>query len=116
MKLKAPNLTYRTRKRLKTAGLIVGGAAALGTLVWLCWVLWLGRFVVYSREEVKLDFDWVTPGEFVAAVPPEKRRSTSSMTTAVMWWSWTGPSPWNSSVASMWRPPCSWTTPRPWRT
>ena len=73
MKLKAPNLTYRTRKRLKTAGLIVGGAAALGTLVWLCWVLWLGRFVVYSREEVKLDFDWVTPGEFVAAVPPEQK-------------------------------------------
>ena len=73
MKLKAPNLTYRTRKRLKTAGLLLGGVAALGTLVWLCWVLWLGRFVVYSREEVKLDFDWVTPGEFVAAVPPEKK-------------------------------------------
>ena len=73
MKLKAPNLTYRTRKRLKTAGLIVGGAAVLGLLAWLCWVLWLGRFVVYSREEVKLDFDWVTPGEFVAAVPPEKK-------------------------------------------
>ena len=49
MKLKAPNLTYRTRTRLKTAGLIVGGAAALGLLAWLCWVLWLGRFVVYSR-------------------------------------------------------------------
>ena len=73
MKLKAPNLTYRTRKRLKTAGLIAGGAVALGTLVWLCWVLWLGRFVVYSRDEVKLDFDWVTPGEFVVALPPEEK-------------------------------------------
>ena len=73
MKLKAPNLTYRTRKRLKTAGLILGGTAVLGTLVWLCWVLWLGRFVVYSRDEVKLDFDWVTPGDFVEALPPEEK-------------------------------------------
>ena len=57
MKLKRPNLTWRTRRRLKTAGLILGGTAALGFLVWLCWVLWLGRFVVYSREAVLIDFD-----------------------------------------------------------
>ena len=73
MKLKRPNLTWRTRRRLKTAGLILGGTAALGFLVWLCWVLWLGRFVVYSREAVLIDFDWVTPGPFVEALPPEKK-------------------------------------------
>ena len=72
MKLKAPNLTYRTRKRLKTAGWVFGGVVAVSILVWLCWILWLGRFVVYSRDAVRLDFEWVTPGEFVAAEAPEE--------------------------------------------
>ena len=73
MKLKAPNLTWRTRKRLKTAALVLGSAAAIAFTLWLCWILWLGRFVVYSGDSVRLDFGWVTPGEFVAAVEPEKQ-------------------------------------------
>lgn len=73
MKFKSPNLTWRTRKRLKTAGVILGGALVLALAAWLCWILWLGRFVVYSRDAVRLDFDWQTPGSFVTAEPPEKR-------------------------------------------
>lgn len=73
MKLKMPDLTYQTRKRLKTAGTLFGVVTAVCVVVWVCWVLWLGRFVVYSRDEVRLDFDWVTPGEFVAAEAPEER-------------------------------------------
>ena len=72
MKLKLPKLTWRTRKRLKTSAIVLGSIAALSTLLWVCWVLWLGRFVVYARDGVRLDFDWVTPGSFVAAVPPEE--------------------------------------------
>ena len=72
MKLKAPKFTWRTRKRLKTAGILLGSAAALALAAWLCWILWLGRFVVYSRETVRLDFDWQTPGPFVTAEPPEE--------------------------------------------
>ena len=72
MKLKLPKLTWRTRKRLKTSAIVLGSIAALSTLLWVCWVLWLGRFVVYSREGVRLDFDWVTPGSFVTAEPPEE--------------------------------------------
>ena len=73
MKLKLPNLTWRTRKRLKTTALILGSAAALTFALWLCWILYLGRFVVYSRNGVRLDFDWVTPGSFVTAeAPPEQ--------------------------------------------
>ena len=72
MMLKLPNLTYRTRKRMKTAAVILGGTLALILTVWLCWILWLGRFVVYSREGVRLDFDWVTPGTFTVAEPPEQ--------------------------------------------
>ncbi len=72
MTLKAPHLTWRTRKRLKATGLTLGILAVAALVLWLCWVIWLGRFVVYSRDEVRLDFDWQTPGEFVAAVPPEE--------------------------------------------
>ena len=76
MKLKLPNLTWRTRKRLKTTALVLGSAAALTFALWLCWVLYLGRFVVYSRNGVRLDFDWVTPGSFVTAVEPPKQDVT----------------------------------------
>ena len=72
MKLKAPNLTYRTRRRLKTAGLLLGSIVAVSVIVWLCWILWLGRFVVYARDGVRLDFDWVTPGAFEQAVEPTR--------------------------------------------
>ena len=72
MKLKKPNLTWRTRKRLKTAAIVLGSILALSLSLWLCWVLWLGRFVVYTGDTVRLDFDWVTPGDYVAAVEPTR--------------------------------------------
>ena len=65
MKLKAPNLTWRTRKRLKTLAAVLGSIAAVAAVIWVCWLLWLGRFVVYARDGVRLDFDWVTPGSYV---------------------------------------------------
>ena len=73
MKLKLPNLTWRTRKRLKNTLRFLVIVAAVTVSLWLCWILWLGRFVVYSREGVRLDFDWVVPGSYVAAVPPEEQ-------------------------------------------
>lgn len=72
MKLKRPNLTWRARKRLKALGITLGVLSATALVIWLCWVIWLGRFVVYTRDSVRLDFNWQTPGEFVLAEPPEK--------------------------------------------
>ena len=72
MKLKKPNLTWRTRRRLSTALWILGGVTAAALTAWVCWILWLGRFVVYSGDSVRLDFDWVTPGSFVEAVEPTR--------------------------------------------
>ena len=69
MKLKRPNLTWRARKRLKALAITLGILLSVAVLTWLCWVIWLGRFVVYSRDSVRLDFDWQTPGEFVVAEP-----------------------------------------------
>lgn len=76
MKLSAPNLTWRTRKRLRTLGMILGLLALAGLVVWLCWIVWLGRFMVYSRDGVRLDFDWVAPGAFLTAEPPETQEIT----------------------------------------
>ena len=72
MKLRAPNLTWRTRKRLKTAAIVMGSIVRVSLALWLCWNLWLGRFVVYTGDPVRLDFDWVTPGEFIDATEPSK--------------------------------------------
>ena len=72
MKLRAPNLTWRTRKRLKTAAIVLGSIVSVSLALWLCWILWLGRFVVYTGDTVRLDFDWVTPGEFIDATEPSK--------------------------------------------
>ena len=72
--MKLPTLTWRTRKRLKTVGWTVGLVTLAALTAWLCWVIWLGRFVVYSRDSVRLDFDWVTPGPYVVAEPPEERQ------------------------------------------
>ena len=76
MKLKAPNLTWRTRQRLKTLFTVLGTTVVLAVVFWLCWLLWLGRFVVYARDGVRLDFDWVTPGSYVTAVEPTERPVT----------------------------------------
>lgn len=50
------NLSYRARQRLRRffTGLLILGIVAV--LVWLCWVIWLGRFVVYTPDGAKLDF------------------------------------------------------------
>ena len=70
------NLTWRTRKRLRTLGMALGILVLVSVTVWLCWVIWLGRFVVYSRDSVRLDFDWETPGDFITAEPPEEQPIT----------------------------------------
>ena len=68
----AINMTWRARRRLKRLGRILGVTAAVCAAVLACWVIWLGRFVVYTRTEARLDFNWAPNGEAVAAVPPEK--------------------------------------------
>ena len=50
-------MTYRTRMRLKRLGLVALTLLVVGTLTWFCWVIWLERYVVYTREGATLDFD-----------------------------------------------------------
>ncbi len=50
-------IPYRTKRlllRLGTAALFLLLAAAL---IWACWAVWLGRFVVYGRDGARLDLN-----------------------------------------------------------
>lgn len=67
------DLTYRTRRRLKKAGIVLLIAALIATLLWCCWIVWVKRHIVYSRDGAILDFGLASQmgGEGELAVPPE---------------------------------------------
>ena len=50
------SIPFRTRRRLQrlaTAALVL----LLATVIfWLCWVVWLQRYVVYTGDGARLDF------------------------------------------------------------
>lgn len=65
------NIPYRTRRVLNRVGTVLLIALLLGILAWLCWVIWLERYVVYTDDGAKLDFE-ISAQDFVGevAVPP----------------------------------------------
>ena len=65
------NLTYRTKRRLYRAGLIGAILLLVAILVGFCWVIWLERYIVYTRDGAALNFDLVdTPSAGQLAMPP----------------------------------------------
>ena len=50
------NIPYRTRRVINRVGIIVLALLLVGILAWLCWVVWLERYVVYSGDSATLDF------------------------------------------------------------
>lgn len=65
-------MTYRTRRRLHRLGVFFGYLLAICLLVWVCWMMWLNRFIVYSGDQAKLDFSWQSNREdAVVALPPD---------------------------------------------
>ena len=65
------SLTYRSKRRLYRAGLIGAIVLLVAILVGFCWVIWLERYVVYTREGATLNFDLVdTPSAGQMAMPP----------------------------------------------
>lgn len=64
------SISYRTRQGLRRFAVILLVVILLAVLVWICWMLWLNRFVVYTRDGAKLDFDLqpIQSGELAA--PP----------------------------------------------
>lgn len=72
-------IPYRTARILKRAGIIALVNLLVACVVFLCWFLWLQRFVVYTRDQgAKLDLtlSQAFPNA-QAAVPPEPREPVS---------------------------------------
>ncbi len=65
------SIPYRTQQGLKRLLVVVLILAAVALLLWLCWMLWLGRFVVYTQDGAKLAFEPKESGTLVEALPPE---------------------------------------------
>ena len=65
------NLSYRTRQRISR--LLKGTLIALviAAILWLCWIVWVGRYVVYTKDGVRLDFSLspTFPSGQVAGLP-----------------------------------------------
>ena len=65
------SLTYSTKRRLHRAGLIGVILLLVAILVGFCWVIWLERYIVYTRDGATLNFDLVdTPSAGQLAMPP----------------------------------------------
>ena len=73
------NLTYRTRRALKRAGLTALIVVLVSTLVWACWLVWVERHIIYTRDGAILDFSVSDDsyGEGELALPPEDREPVS---------------------------------------
>lgn len=67
------NISYRTRRNWQRFGVIALVVILVSTAVWLCWFMWLERFVVYTRDRgAVLDMTMdphIAEGE--VALPPE---------------------------------------------
>lgn len=51
-------IPYRTQRVLKRIALIVLTVAVLLAAIWVCWLLWVQRYIVYSADgSARLDFD-----------------------------------------------------------
>ncbi len=50
------NLSYKARKRLKQGLIIATAVLLILAFVWMLWILWLDRYVVYTRDGARLDF------------------------------------------------------------
>ncbi len=68
------NLSYRTRKRLLNLGVAFLIILLVAAVLWLCWIIWVGRYMVYHRDGPRLDFSLspTFPSGIVAHRPTQK--------------------------------------------
>ena len=54
--------TYKTRRRLRSLGRGLTVLCLLAVAALLLWLIWVGRYMVYSRDGAHLDFSQVISG------------------------------------------------------
>lgn len=72
------NIPYRTRLALKRTAVVLLILMLVAALIFLCWFVWLKRYVIYTREGAVLDMQMsaqVALGE--EAVPPVQEETVS---------------------------------------
>ena len=69
------NIPYRTRRVLSRVAFTLLGILLAAVLVWMCWMLWLGRYVLYTRDQgAVLDFSMnaqLSAGNPAVPIPEE---------------------------------------------
>ena len=71
-------MSYRTRRLLRRFITVLLWIAIISLFLWGCWMIWIQRYVVYTRDGVQIDMSRSTvdiSGE--KAVPPEERDPVS---------------------------------------
>lgn len=73
------NIPYRTRQILKHTALITLVVLLVAALIWLCWFVWLKRYIVYTRNDgAVLDFTLSAQlPDGTPALPPEPEEAVS---------------------------------------
>lgn len=64
------NISYRTRKMLRRFGAALGILAAAAVVIYTGWVVWAGRYIIYTREGASLDLSM--DAQLPVGTPAEK--------------------------------------------
>ena len=72
------SIPYRHRRTLKRVGTLLAALLLVFTVTWLCWVIWLQRYVVYTDDGAQLNFE-MSSHDIVGevATPPEAAKNIS---------------------------------------
>ena len=57
-------MTYRARRRWRNLGIALLALLLAAVAAWICWAVWLGRYMTYSRDGARLDFS-LSPEDLV---------------------------------------------------
>ena len=69
------NIPYRTRLKIQRTGTVALFVLTVLVLVWFCWVVWLERYVIYTREGATIDF--TISGEQLSGIPATSKQDTT---------------------------------------